>query len=387
MRLAPPLTVTAALLSLAAVAAAPAAIAAPPTARTVTQLSGDLDVHDPALVTDGPGGKWYVFASGKPDKGGGTIDVRSSATTAAPGPTTAPSGTRCRRGCTRPCPARTTCGRPRCTSTAGPTISTTRCRRRAQRLGDRVGHQHHAGSCRPRLQVGRPGQGRALAARERLQRHRPGGREDDPARPGWCSAPTGTGSRWCSWNGRPGSVAPTKPHPPRRPQGDPQRDRRRRRSSAATAGTTCSPRGTGAARASTAPTGSSSVGSKTVTGPYVDRDGRELVQGGGTTLLESSGDRIGPGGESVSGGVIAYHYYDGTADGAPKLGLRSLTWADDGWPQAGRRRPDRGTPHDLVSAAGVGSQRRGAASSRAAVAPSPSPGALGLPIPWAAASS
>ena len=79
MRLASLLTVTAALLSLAAVAAAPAAIAAPPTARTVTQLSGDLDVHDPALVTDGPGGKWYVFASGKPDKGGGTIDVRSSA--------------------------------------------------------------------------------------------------------------------------------------------------------------------------------------------------------------------------------------------------------------------------------------------------------------------
>jgi arabinan endo-1,5-alpha-L-arabinosidase len=75
--------------------------------------------------------------------------------------------------------------------------------------------------------------------------------------------------------------------------------------------------------------------SKTVTGPYVDRDGRELMQGGGTTLLESSGDRIGPGGESVSGGVIAYHYYDGTADGAPKLGLRSLTWADDGWPKLG----------------------------------------------------
>ena len=46
---------TAALLSLAAVAAAPAAFAAPPTARTVTQLSGDLDVHDPAPVTDGPG--------------------------------------------------------------------------------------------------------------------------------------------------------------------------------------------------------------------------------------------------------------------------------------------------------------------------------------------
>jgi arabinan endo-1,5-alpha-L-arabinosidase len=31
--------------------------------------------------------------------------------------------------------------------------------------------------------------------------------------------------------------------------------------------------------------------------------------------------------------VVAYHYYDGTAGGAPRLGLRKLAWDDDGWPK------------------------------------------------------
>jgi len=73
--------------------------------------------------------------------------------------------------------------------------------------------------------------------------------------------------------------------------------------------------------------------SRAVTGPYVDRDGRALLDGGGTTVLQTSGDRIGPGGESVSDGVVAYHYYDGTQGGVPRLGLRPLTWGDGGWPQ------------------------------------------------------
>jgi arabinan endo-1,5-alpha-L-arabinosidase len=73
--------------------------------------------------------------------------------------------------------------------------------------------------------------------------------------------------------------------------------------------------------------------SKTVTGPYVDHDGRALTDGGGTTVLSSKGDRVGPGGESISGDVIAYHYYDGAADGSPTLGLRQLAWTADGWPQ------------------------------------------------------
>lgn len=73
--------------------------------------------------------------------------------------------------------------------------------------------------------------------------------------------------------------------------------------------------------------------SKSVTGPYVDRDGHDLMNGGGTTVLASAGNEIGPGGESIAGGVLAYHYYDAKANGAARLGLRTMLWTADGWPQ------------------------------------------------------
>ena len=57
--------------------------------------------------------------------------------------------------------------------------------------------------------------------------------------------------------------------------------------------------------------------SRSITGPYLDRDGRSLMDGGGTTVLASMSNQIGPGGQSVAGGVLAYHYYDATAAGAP----------------------------------------------------------------------
>jgi arabinan endo-1,5-alpha-L-arabinosidase len=73
--------------------------------------------------------------------------------------------------------------------------------------------------------------------------------------------------------------------------------------------------------------------SRDVTGPYVDRDGRALLDGGGTTLQDTSGDRVGPGGQSVSSNVMAYHYYDASADGATKLALKRIYWGDGGWPE------------------------------------------------------
>ena len=70
-----------------------------------------------------------------------------------------------------------------------------------------------------------------------------------------------------------------------------------------------------------------------VTGPYLDRDGIPLLNGGGTVLLETDGDMVGPGGESVSDGYLAFHYYDRTLDGAYRLAIRRLGWSD-GWPVA-----------------------------------------------------
>jgi arabinan endo-1,5-alpha-L-arabinosidase len=77
--------------------------------------------------------------------------------------------------------------------------------------------------------------------------------------------------------------------------------------------------------------------SQAVTGPYIDREGRRLLDGGGTTLLTKSGDRIGPGGQSVSDEIIAYHYYDASAGGAPRLALQPVVWGNDGWPELASR--------------------------------------------------
>jgi arabinan endo-1,5-alpha-L-arabinosidase len=72
--------------------------------------------------------------------------------------------------------------------------------------------------------------------------------------------------------------------------------------------------------------------SDSITGPYVDKDGREMSAGGGTVLLTSQGDIIGPGGQSYDDGYLAFHYYDGAANGAPTLAIRQVLWDDDGWP-------------------------------------------------------
>ena len=72
--------------------------------------------------------------------------------------------------------------------------------------------------------------------------------------------------------------------------------------------------------------------SETVAGPYLDRDGIPLLNGGGTVLLSTDGDRIGPGGESASNGYLAFHYYDGAASGAPRLAISRIDWDADGWP-------------------------------------------------------
>lgn len=69
-----------------------------------------------------------------------------------------------------------------------------------------------------------------------------------------------------------------------------------------------------------------------ITGPYVDREGRAMTDGGGTVLLGSHGDAIGPGGQSFDDGYLAFHYYDGAANGTPTLAIRRLSWTQDRWP-------------------------------------------------------
>jgi arabinan endo-1,5-alpha-L-arabinosidase len=76
--------------------------------------------------------------------------------------------------------------------------------------------------------------------------------------------------------------------------------------------------------------------SSSPTGPYVDRGGIPMTQGGGTIVLATHGNIIGPGGQDIfsdtDGDVLVYHYYDGNNGGAPTLGINLLGWTSDDWP-------------------------------------------------------
>ncbi len=74
-----------------------------------------------------------------------------------------------------------------------------------------------------------------------------------------------------------------------------------------------------------------------VTGPYLDRDGKEMMSGGGTLLLGPNQRWLGPGGESVlmqkhAPDVIVFHAYDAQT-GRPALQISTLGWRE-GWPVA-----------------------------------------------------
>jgi arabinan endo-1,5-alpha-L-arabinosidase len=79
--------------------------------------------------------------------------------------------------------------------------------------------------------------------------------------------------------------------------------------------------------------------SKSITGPYLDKTGKDLAQGGGTLFLDSEGIEIGPGHVGIisEGGIdrFTYHYYASLANGIPTLGLQTMVWNADGWPAPG----------------------------------------------------
>jgi arabinan endo-1,5-alpha-L-arabinosidase len=75
--------------------------------------------------------------------------------------------------------------------------------------------------------------------------------------------------------------------------------------------------------------------SKTMTGPYLDKDGVSLLAGGGTEVLRGYNEFQGTGHPDVysSGGVDYFvnHYYDTFSGGVPRLNVRTLSWSG-GWP-------------------------------------------------------
>lgn len=77
--------------------------------------------------------------------------------------------------------------------------------------------------------------------------------------------------------------------------------------------------------------------SKNVTGPYLDRVGVSMVDGGGSPLLTANKEWLGPGGESLlhlpdGDDIIVFHAYS-AQDGHPALQISTIAWKD-GWPEA-----------------------------------------------------
>ena len=87
---------------------------------------------------------------------------------------------------------------------------------------------------------------------------------------------------------------------------------------------------------------------KTVEGPYLDKEGVALRDGGGTLVLASEGRYIGPGHCAVlkdgRNHLLAFHCYDGDDNGVPTLQTRPLTWNPGGLAGRGNAAKVNGLP-------------------------------------------
>ncbi len=72
--------------------------------------------------------------------------------------------------------------------------------------------------------------------------------------------------------------------------------------------------------------------SKNITGPYLDKSGKSMLEGGGTILDSGNDQWKGPGGQDiVNGNILVRHAYDANDNGIPKLLINDLNWSS-GWP-------------------------------------------------------
>ena len=75
---------------------------------------------------------------------------------------------------------------------------------------------------------------------------------------------------------------------------------------------------------------------ETVEGPYVDRGGVAMLEGGGTLVLKGNDRYRAVGGSSVLStqdrAFLAYHAYDANAAGQATLRISELTFDDEDWP-------------------------------------------------------
>ncbi len=78
--------------------------------------------------------------------------------------------------------------------------------------------------------------------------------------------------------------------------------------------------------------------SKTVDGPYLDRDGKDMVNGGGTLFIEGDKKQWEAAGHCAAytfdgEDIFICHGYSATQNGAALLIQRPISWTADGWPE------------------------------------------------------
>jgi arabinan endo-1,5-alpha-L-arabinosidase len=76
--------------------------------------------------------------------------------------------------------------------------------------------------------------------------------------------------------------------------------------------------------------------SRHLTGPYIDRSGKSMMEGGGTLVVAGSGRWAGPGHSAVlqekDVDRLIYHAYDTEWRGASTLQIATIRWDSEGWP-------------------------------------------------------
>jgi arabinan endo-1,5-alpha-L-arabinosidase len=76
--------------------------------------------------------------------------------------------------------------------------------------------------------------------------------------------------------------------------------------------------------------------SRRVTGPYLDRNSKLMMEGGGTIVVTGGSRWRGPGHcallQEKEGEKLVYHAYDANWRGTPTLRVTSLIWDASGWP-------------------------------------------------------
>jgi beta-xylosidase len=76
--------------------------------------------------------------------------------------------------------------------------------------------------------------------------------------------------------------------------------------------------------------------SKSITGPYLDKEGKLLTEGGGTLLIQGNENWYGAGHNSAytfdGKDYIVFHAYEIKNNGRPKLEIKELQWDANLWP-------------------------------------------------------